>query len=431
MRPGDDQTSRAPSGPPPSELPRPRLKSMSDIRPAPRVQSSGSGQAISSAQAYPESLAPAASVPESPSKVDDALASLPIPSAPMGDETPPKKGRKGLKVVVGIIAGIVLLVAAAVFAAAWWYRQQLQPVSNDTTSKRVVIESGSTPSMIADTLKSAGVIRNTQAFMFYIQLSQQRDSLKAGAYTIKPSQSVPEIVDHLVSGKQDTFSITFLPGDTLANHRKRLIAAGYSESEVDTAFAKSYTSPLFEGKPASADLEGYIYGETYEFASTATVEDILMRTFEQFEAEVTSKKLVEGFKKQGLTLYQGITLASIIQREVPTAGDQKQIAAVFYNRIKAGMTLGSDVTYQYAAKKLGVAPDPTLDSPYNTRIHQGLPPGPIASPGASALEATAAPAANDYLFFLSGDDDKTYFGRTDAEHQRNIVSHCQKKCSIN
>ena len=97
--------------------------------------------------------------------------------------------------------------------------------------------------------------------------------------------------------------------------------------------------------------------------------------------------------------------------------------------MKAGMTLGSDVTYQYAADKLGVARDPNLDSPYNTRKYKGLPPGPISSPGLSALQAAAAPASGDYLFFLSGDDNKTYFAHTNEQHEQNILQHCQKKCA--
>lgn len=234
-----------------------------------------------------------------------------------------------------------------------------------------------------------------------------------------------------MSGKQDTFRVTFLPGDTVANNREKIIELGYSESEVDAALSKTYNRPLFATKPVGADLEGYLYGETLEFDSSASVETILGKFFDQFESVITENNLVEGFKKQGLTLYEGITLASIVQREVPASEDQRQIAQVFFNRIGAGMTLGSDVTYQYAAKKLGVDPTPTLDSPYNTRIHAGLPPGPIAAPGKSALLAIANPADNDYLFFLSGDDDNTYFARTDAEHQQNIVSHCQKKCLIN
>jgi len=129
-------------------------------------------------------------------------------------------------------------------------------------------------------------------------------------------------------------------------------------------------------------------------------------------------------------LYQGITLASIIQREVSGTKDQSQVAQVFYSRLAQGTPLGSDVTYQYAAKKLGVTPSPSLDSPYNTRKYAGLPPGPIATPGLSALQAVATPAPGDYLYFLSGDDNVTYFARTDAEHEANIQNHCHKKCLL-
>ena len=162
----------------------------------------------------------------------------------------------------------------------------------------------------------------------------------------------------------------------------------------------------------------------------------MTRTFDEYEDVIKQNDIVSGLQKQGLTLYQGITLASIVQREVtnPTpskvSDDQRQVARVFLNRLAAGMTLGSDVTYQYAAKKLGVTPSPTLDSPYNTRTHTGLPPGPIAVPGVGALVAVASPASNNYLFFLSGDDGVTYYATTDAQHEQNIQQHCQKKCSV-
>lgn len=341
------------------------------------------------------------------------------------------------KIIVGL-AAVLGLVIVAIISAAVWYQQQLTPVSNDTSLHvRVTIKSGTAPSAIAKQLKQAGVIRSEVAFALYTKLSGTQDTLKAGAYSLQPSLSTPAIVDHLVHGKQDTFRVTFLPGDTLANNRKKIIALGYSDSEVDTALAKTYDRLLFTDRPMAADLEGYIFGDTYEFDASATVEDILNRTFDEYEAAIKENDLVNGFKKQGLTLFQGITLASIVQREVTNAtpgvasNDQKQVARVFLNRMAAGMTLGSDVTYQYAAKKLGVDPTPTLDSPYNTRIHTGLPPGPIAVPGVGALVALANPANNDYLFFLSGDDDVTYFAKTDAQHQQNIAQHCQKKCLIN
>lgn len=344
----------------------------------------------------------------------------------------PKKGgklRKWILITLTALVAIVVLAAAGAYA---WYQQQLAPASTDTSKHvRLTIAAGTSPSAIGDQLKSSGVIRSKLAFSVYTKLSRTENTLKAGVYNLQPSLSTPAIVERLVSGKQDTFRVTFLPGDTLANNRKKIIELGYSESEVDAALNKTYNRPLFATRPANADLEGYLYGETLEFDSSASVEVILGKFFDQFESVISENNLVEGFKKQGLSLYEGITLASIVQREVPASEDQRQIARVFFNRIKAGMTLGSDVTYQYAAKKLGVDPTPTLDSPYNTRIHTGLPPGPIATPGKSALLAVANPGNNNYLFFLSGDDDITYFAKTDAEHQQNIVNHCQKKCLIN
>ena len=356
-----------------------------------------------------------------------------MPSLGDIDASPvPKKSRRLRKAMLIGLTTVVIIVVAAMAIAYAWYQQQLAPVSTDTSKHiRLTIAAGTSPSAIGDQLKSLGVIRDKLAFTIYTKLSRTENILKAGVYNLQPSLSTPAIVDHLVSGKQDTFRVTFLPGDTLANNRKKLIELGYSEAEVDAALDKTYDRPLFATKPVGADLEGYLYGETLEFDSSASVETILGKFFDQFESVITENNLVEGFKKQGLTLYEGITLASIVQREVPANEDQRQIAQVFFNRMHAGMTLGSDVTYQYAARKMGVDPTPTLNSPYNTRIHVGLPPGPIATPGKSSLLAVANPASNDYLFFLSGDDDKTYFAKTDAQHQQNIVNHCQKKCLIN
>lgn len=342
----------------------------------------------------------------------------------------PKKSKKKIIIwsIVGLLVALVLLVAGAFV----WFNTQLAPVDSAVTDKKVVtIQSGSTPDGIAKLLEDEGLIRNQAVFLLQARIDGVQNKLQAGAYRLSPSESTPEIIEHLSNGKVDTFTITFLPGATLSDNRKVLIAAGYTATEVDTALAKDYTSPLFEGRPASADLEGYIYGETYNFGTDASVESILEHTFKEFYSVVEKNDLIAKFKAQGQTLYQGITLASIVQREAsPGGSDMPDIAQVFYNRLAEGMTLGSDVTYQYAADKAGVPRDTNLDSPYNTRIKAGLPPGPIAAPGAKALIGTASPSGNNYLFFLSGDDDITYYGRTVQEHEANIKNHCQSKCQI-
>jgi UPF0755 protein len=247
---------------------------------------------------------------------------------------------------------------------------------------------------------------------------------------LSPGDSTQTIVKHLVDGSVDYFNITFLPGATLAENRTVLIKAGYSKQDVDTALSGTYPIPLFDTKPSGGDLEGYIYGETYRIASSATVADILNTTFAQYEQVIKDNNLVAKFKAHGLTLYQGITLASIVQREA-VKGSEAQIAQVFYLRLAQNMPLGSDVTYQYIADKTGVPRDPNLDSPYNTRVKTGLPPGPISVPGLASLKAVADPAAGDYLYFLSGDDDVTYYAHTLSEHEANIKAHCQVKCSTN
>ncbi len=295
---------------------------------------------------------------------------------------------------------------------------------------RVTIKPGTSPEGIASQLKENNLIRNEVAFNWYVRAENKSGLLQAGAYRLGKGEDVPTIVKHLTSGTTDTFDITFLPGATLADHRKVLLDAGYSEVDVDAALNKTYDSPLFAGKPATADLEGYIYGETYSFGATATPQEILTYVFDHFYTVVKQEKLEEAYKQRGFNLYQGITLASIIQREVATPEDAAQVSQVFQLRLSRDMPLGSDVTYQYIADKTGQERSVDLDSPYNTRKYPGLPPGPISSPGLASLKAVARPAAGDYLYFLSGDDDKTYFARTNEEHEQNIREHCQKKCQI-
>ncbi len=343
---------------------------------------------------------------------------------------PPKKSRK--KIIIWAIVGFFVGIVLALGGLFIWYNAQLSPLDSSNTNKKLVeIVSGSTPDDIANLLKEENLIRSTEAFLWYTRVEGVQNSLQAGTYRLSPSESTPEIAEHLTSGKVDTFDVTFLPGATLADNREVLIGAGYSEQDVDAALSKTYDSPLFQDKPADADLEGYIYGETYTFGTNTSVEAILEHVFEEFNGVVKENNLVALYKAQGLNLYEGITLASIVQREASPGGDDMpQIAQVFYSRLEMGMPLGSDVTYQYIADKTGVARDTNLDSPYNTRRYPGLPPGPIATPGKKALLAVGNPAEGNYLYFLSGDDNITYYGRTLDDHEANIANHCQKKCQI-
>ena len=387
--------------------------------------------------------------PPEPQPVPQERVKLPVqPPAPQplleehaSLESPKKKQWwKWPLIISGIVVVLFALMATISFV---WYQKSLSPVSSDKNAARIrlTIETGTTPSEIGKLLLEKKLIRSQSAFDIYTRLSGTQNKLQAGSYRLSPAESTQDIVKHLVSGNVDEFTVTFYPGATLTDTTSTeedkkvdvttvLKRAGYTTDEITAALKKTYDHPLFADKPASADLEGYVYGETYSFSTSASVEDILIRTFDEFYAKIKENNLITGFQAQGLNLYQGITLASIIQREVPGANDQKQVAQVFLKRYHEGMALGSDITAYYGADKLGERRTVAVDSPYNTRIHTGLPPGPIAAPGLSALIAVANPAAGDYLFFLSGDDDVTYFARTGAEHDANIANHCAIKCAM-
>lgn len=347
------------------------------------------------------------------------------PIVPAPAPAPKKKRHTARWILVGVITAIIMVVGGL----GLWYELSLRPVNaQDTSRTKVTVSEGMTPSAIGKLLADNKLIRSQYVFDVYTRMTNTRSKLQAGSYRLSPSESVQSIVNDLVAGKIDEFSLTFLPGATVQEDKDALVKSGYEKASVDAAFSKTYDHPLFATRPTGADLEGYIYGETYKFSGDASVEQILTTAFDEYYRVIKENKLVDGFKQQGLTLYQGITLASIVQREVPNTDDQRQVAQIFLSRLRMNMPLGSDVTYHYAAKKLGVEPSPSLESPYNTRIHAGLPPGPIATPGLSALKAVAHPASGDYLYFLSGDDDKTYYAKTEQEHQANIDMHCKVKC---
>ncbi len=370
----------------------------------------------------------------------------PINGQPSGLKLPKKRS---INKILLFIAGIMALIILGIFTSCvMWYNIQLSPVSKDISQlKKITIPSGSTSSQIGKELEEQSIIRSAFAFDIFVRLTCKNNVLQAGSYRLSPAETVPQIIEHFAKGSVEQLPIMFYPGSTLADNTNKpekkkldvttvLNRAGYSNTEIKAALEKTYTSPLFAGKPANADLEGYIYGETYNFNAGATVEEILNGVFKEFYAKIQKYNLVKKFEDHGLNLYQGITLASIIQREITNPSDQsnptqdqKQAAQVFYSRLKIGMKLGSDVTYQYITDKLGVPRDFNFDSPYNTRLYPGLPPGPISVPGLSALLAAASPASTDFLYFLSDSKGVMYFAHTDAEHQSNIVNYCKEACS--
>lgn len=358
-------------------------------------------------------------------------STLPTPSVPAQTATdfalPPPKRRGWFK--FWLITGLVLGISALGALCAWlWYQDALQPRAANGTAVAITIQEGAGIEEIAKELEQKSIIKNAFAFGIYTKLTN-KVSIKTGTYLLAPSQPVSEIVDWLNQGKISTRKVTVLPGKTVKQIRDALVADGFEAQAVDAALQKTYDHPLFADKPAQASLEGYIFPETYFVTADSSPEELLVRSFDEFEKHLEASSLKAKLAARGFSLYQGITLASIVGLEVAKDADQQQVAQVFETRLARGMMLGSDPTYKYAASLLGVAPSVNIDSPYNTRIHSGLPPGPIANFNLSALKAVAEPAAGDYLYFVSGDDGVTHFSHTFEEHQNNIARFCKTLCA--
>jgi UPF0755 protein len=341
--------------------------------------------------------------------------------------------RKSIKIVlIGIVAAIGLATLTLFIGGNYWYKQQLRPIDSTSTKETVfIVKSGTAASQVAANLANEKLIRNDQAFMWYLRANNLRDSVQAGTYALSPAMSSQEIAATITEGKVQTDLFTILPGKRLDQIKASFIKAGFSVAEVEAGLdpAQHKNHPALIGKPASASLEGYLYPDSYQRTANTTVQQIVTQSLNEM-AEALTPAILGGFEEQGLSSHEGVTLASIVIKESSNAKDVKKIAGVFYNRLNGGISLGSDVTYQYIADVTGVPRNANIDSPYNTRKYKGLPPGPISNTNKIALEAVAFPEQTNYLFFVAGDDGTVYFSTTQAEHDALTAKYCIKLCSV-
>ena len=387
----------------------------------------------------------------------------------------PKKKSFMKKIIIALVI-LLGLAGLGAFGAYTWYEKQLAAPKNfsckfnspaaaatsegseenpDCHYQKFEIKTNQTIGDIAENLKKAGLIRSDFAFKTYLKLSSKSAKIKAGIYSLRTNLSAKEIVDQMEKGvaSSEVFNLTVLPGETLKEIKQKLVKLGYLSEQIDTALLKKYDSPVLKGlydsegkltnpaQPVNVALEGYLYGETYQFYKGETVEHIFETMINQLNSVVVANNIEEKFQKRGFSLREGLILASIIQKEAHSE-DMPGVSMVFQNRLKVGMTLGSDVTATYAADLVNPNRDRNdpnnnlrvleTDNLYNTRKHTGLTPGPICSPGITAILAVAEPDENkrSMRYFLTGDDGKMYYSVTDTEHTQKIRDYCQKLCSV-
>jgi UPF0755 protein len=293
------------------------------------------------------------------------------------------------------------------------------------TEKPVLVPEGTTLDQAAELLNREGIVEHKRFFWLLGKFTQSDRKIHAGEYILNTDMSSWEVLSLLREGKIVRHRVVVREGATLAEIGKTL----ERERLVDLpVFEQSVRDPNFiESLDLKGDsLEGYLYPDTYFFFKGQTVENILRTMVARFQENYTPE-MAGRAREMGMTTQEIVTLASIIEKEAVVSSDRPLISAVFHNRLRKGIPLQSDPTVIYA---LGDQFDGDLkrvhlryDSPFNTYIQRGLPPGPIGSPGLASLRAALYPADVDYYYFVSRNDGTHYFSRTIRDHNKAVEKY--------
>ena len=316
--------------------------------------------------------------------------------------------------------------------------------AKDTTVVEFEVASGSSLSTVSKNLEEAGLIRNHSVFKYMADFMGMGQKIQSGDYELTRAMSATDILDELISGdgKPLTATITIIPGWTVEDIANYLVEHKILKS-ADEFLSLCKTGEAYSGyyfiedmlKKADSDqrlyaLEGYLSPNTYEIYTSSSADTIIKRLLSQTEAAY-SLSYDERAQELGMTMDEVFTLASMIEKEAKTA-DFAKVSAVFHNRLKKGMTLGSDVTVKYVSgseKMVLSGSDLSVESPYNTYTRKGLPVGPICNPSMDAVVAALYPdeqyLAQKYLYFCSKDPNsgELYFSKTQEEHDAAVAMY--------
>ncbi len=334
---------------------------------------------------------------------------------------------------------VIVVVTGVVMATVNWVdRNFFAPVdAQDQSYVTFEVASGNSLTRVANNLESQGLIRNRTVFKYYADFLGYGQKIQAGEYQVSKSMRMQDIMELLTTGDGNpiTRNITIIPGWTIRDIADYLKAQGVIDNTEDflapCRTGQDYAAYYYIADVLKTDdvgsrlyaLEGYLAPDTYEIYTNATVADIIKKLLSQTEA-VFKSEYHDRAAELGMTMDEVITLASMIEKEAKTA-DFARVSAVFHNRLKSNMTLGSDVTIKYISgvKRMSLTnEDLQINSPYNSYQYKGLPPGPICSPSAGAIHAALYPdeqfITDQYLYFCSKDPDtgELHFSRTLEEH---------------
>jgi len=337
---------------------------------------------------------------------------------------------------------IVLLVVAVVFMgrSREAVAEAVRPASTEQAAtsapgerRQVVVERGMAGEAIAALLLERGVIDDARRFNALLGYAGAAPALQSGCYEIAGGTPTAEVIRRLVAGETTTLSFVIPEGLRLEEVGERVVAAGVATREQwDAAVASVQGSGLPAGRPPDDGLNGYLMPAAYPIECDTNATSLVESMVVAFEDRVTPDLVAEA-EGEGLTLHDVVTLASIVEREAVEKDEQPLVASVFRNRLDIGMPLGADPTVQYALTSMPESveqfgwwkqeltlDDLEVDSPYNTYVNDGVPPGPIANPGLDAIIATIRPADTEYLYFVAKGDGTHAFSETFEEHLANV-----------
>jgi UPF0755 protein len=323
---------------------------------------------------------------------------------------------------------LLLLILAAAGAAGAIYLRVRQPYAGyPGTEQFVEIPAGSGTRVIGDRLVAAGVVRDALTFRAALLMSGQARVLKAGEYRFDRPMTALEALGKLARGEVYVINLTIPEGLTV-----REVAALAESHGVGTGAefidAANDASLIRKLDPSARNLEGFLFPDTYPVTRRTDSLRLIHLMVTRFE-HILTPEMRGAIEQRGLSIHQTVTLASIVEKEAARTDERPMVAAVYLNRFRLGIPLQCDPTVIYALQLAGKydgnlrRDDLMFDSPYNTYRYAGLPPGPIASPGKAALDATIHPADVDYLYFVSRNDGSHAFARTLDEHNRNVQKY--------
>lgn len=326
--------------------------------------------------------------------------------------------------------GLITVLLSLLLLITWFSLEFYRPTKTPPRSIVFEVERGQTAKEIAQDLKEKGIIKKTWPILLGYRIFFGAQSLKAGEYSLEIPASPKNILHVLTEGSVYLHPITIPEGLIIEEIAELLDSEGFAANQdfLEAAADVSLVSPLDK---KATDCEGYLFPETYHFAKGTTAKEIAAAMVYQFQ-RIFAQDWTDRAEELGMSVRDVVILASLIEKETSLSSEKSLVSSVFHNRLNLGMKLDCDPTIIYALKREGRfngrlrTSDLKYDTPFNTYLYSGLPPGPIANPGKSSLEAALYPADEKFLYFVSKNDGSHHFSLTFREHQ-NAVNIYQRR----